>query len=140
MEPHSKHESDRTIALSDELLALLHAQRAAQRVERLRAGALWSDLGYVFATETGTPVDGRNLLRSLAGAGKKAGLPHVTIHDLRHAMATFMLAEGCEAKTVSDTLGHKSVAFTLDVYAHPSSESKRAAMREHSATLSTLGI
>jgi hypothetical protein len=39
-------------------------------------------------------------------------------HDLRHAMATHGLAEGISPKVVSERLGHSSVAFTLQVYAH----------------------
>lgn len=38
-------------------------------------------------------------------------------HDLRHTFATEALRAGMNAKTISEALGHASVAFTLDVYA-----------------------
>ena len=39
-------------------------------------------------------------------------------HDIRHTFATVALAEGVDYKTLSAMLGHYSVAFTLDTYAH----------------------
>lgn len=43
-------------------------------------------------------------------------LPPVRFHDLRHGAATMLIAAGCDAKFVSEVLGHASVAFTRDVY------------------------
>ncbi len=48
----------------------------------------------------------------------KAGVPTIRFHDLRHTAASLMVRQGISAKTVSDRLGHKDVAFTLRVYAH----------------------
>ena len=47
-----------------------------------------------------------------------AGLPAIRLHDLRHTHATLLLRWGYNAKVVSERLGHHSVAFTLDTYAH----------------------
>jgi integrase len=44
--------------------------------------------------------------------------PRVRFHDLRHTHATQLLAAGVNIKVVSERLGHASVAFTLDTYAH----------------------
>lgn len=41
----------------------------------------------------------------------------VTVHDLRHTYATLALQNGIDVKTVSQTLGHATAAFTLDIYA-----------------------
>jgi len=49
---------------------------------------------------------------------KEAGLPRLRFHDLRHSHASFLLAAGANVKVVSQRLGHASVAFTLDTYAH----------------------
>ncbi len=40
------------------------------------------------------------------------------MHDLRHAFATSLLVAGVHPKIVSETLGHASTAFTMDVYSH----------------------
>jgi integrase len=39
-------------------------------------------------------------------------------HDLRHTYATLSLQAGIPAKVVSERLGHKSIAITLDTYSH----------------------
>ena len=49
---------------------------------------------------------------------KRAGLPRVRFHDLRHTFATLALQNGVDIKTVSGMLGHFSAGFTLDTYAH----------------------
>ena len=47
---------------------------------------------------------------------KEAGLPHIRFHDLRHTFATYALASGVDAKTLSGILGHTNASFTLDTY------------------------
>ena len=49
---------------------------------------------------------------------RKAGLPNIRFHDLRHTCATLLLTKGVHPKIVSEMLGHSSVSITLDVYSH----------------------
>jgi integrase len=49
---------------------------------------------------------------------KRAGLPPVRFHDLRHTCATLLLGRGVNPKIVSELLGHSTVAITLDLYSH----------------------
>jgi hypothetical protein len=51
-------------------------------------------------------------------ARRAAGLPHFRLHDLRHFMATEMLAAGVPIATVSQRLSHARASTTLNVYAH----------------------
>lgn len=47
------------------------------------------------------------------------GLPRsLTFHSLRHTHATWCLARGVDARTLSERLGHADVATTLRIYAH----------------------
>jgi integrase len=39
-------------------------------------------------------------------------------HDLRHASASLLLADGVDVKTVQSRLGHSAAAVTMDIYAH----------------------
>jgi len=48
----------------------------------------------------------------------EAGLPKMRFHDLRHSMATILLAVGVHPKVVQERLGHSSIAITLDTYSH----------------------
>lgn len=52
-----------------------------------------------------------------AYAIKRAGVPRITPHDLRHSAATFVVSVGANVKVVQKMLGHSSAAMTLDTYA-----------------------
>jgi integrase len=49
---------------------------------------------------------------------RRAGLPDIRFHDLRHTCATLLLTQGVHPKIVSEMLGHPSIAITLDTYSH----------------------
>lgn len=49
---------------------------------------------------------------------KRAGLPHIRFHDLRHTFATLALQNGVDVKTLSCMLGHYDAGFTLRTYTH----------------------
>jgi integrase len=72
----------------------------------------------VLTTTSGTPLEPRNVNRHFASALKAAGLPHQRFHDLRHACATLLLAQGLDLKAVQEVLGHTSIRTTGDLYAH----------------------
>jgi integrase len=58
---------------------------------------------------------------------KKAGLPNIRFHDLRHTAATLLLLAGIHPKVVSEMLGHSSVTITLSIYSHVTPAIHRAA-------------
>jgi integrase len=49
---------------------------------------------------------------------KRAGLPDMRFHDLRHTCATLLLRQGVNPKFVQELLGHRDVSVTLNVYSH----------------------
>jgi integrase len=49
---------------------------------------------------------------------RKAGLPRIRLHDVRHSYATAGLRAGVDAKVMSERLGHANVAITQDLYQH----------------------
>ena len=53
-----------------------------------------------------------------------AALPRIRFHDLRHTFATMALQNGVDVKTVSSMLGHYSAGFTLDTYAHVTTDAQ----------------
>ena len=64
-------------------------------------------------------MNARNLIsRSFKLILKRAGLPDIRLHDLRHTCATLMLCEGVHIKLVQELLGHATVSITLDTYSH----------------------
>ena len=74
------------------------------------------------------PVEPRALQYRFAAILKKANLPSVHFHSLRHAFATNCIALGFDVKTLSEILGHSSVEITLNRYVHSSLDRKRACM------------
>lgn len=44
---------------------------------------------------------------------KRAGLSPIRLHDLRHSVASILLAQGVHPKVVSEQLGHATIALTL---------------------------
>src|SRR5207302_5525345 len=110
--------SRRTLRIPQIALKAFRAQRAKQSEERLLAGAKWNDLGLVFASFIGTPLDARNVVRRFHRALTKAGLPHLRFHSLRHSCASLLLTQHVPARTVMDVLGHSEIRLTMDTYSH----------------------
>lgn len=60
---------------------------------------------------------------------KKANLPSINYHAIRHMFATNCVKAGFDVKTLSELLGHCSVETTLNRYVHSSMERKAECMR-----------
>ena len=71
-----------------------------------------------------SPGTAYNHLKTLL---KRAGLPSIRFHDLRHTFATHALASGVDAKTLSGILGHTQASFTLDTYTHVTGDMQKRA-------------
>ena len=84
---------------------------------------------WVFPGPTGGPMSPDSVLHMLHRVLKRAGLPRVRFHDLRHTFATLALQNGVDIKTVSGMLGHFSAGFTLDTYAHVTTAAQKEAAR-----------
>jgi integrase len=102
------------------VVAALKAQRAQQKAEREAAGGHWENtLELVFTTEVGTSLDPSNVRGTYSRLARAAELEHLHPHMLRHAAASLLSAAGVPIEDISDTLGHRSVAVTAEVYRHP---------------------
>lgn len=111
-------------------------RRAAQAEERLRVGAAWEDNDLLFANEVGRTIAAGNLLRrSFEPLLKRAGLPRIRFHDLRHTNATLLLEQGIHPKIVSERLGHTRISTTLDLYSHVTPAMQRQAADAFDAIL-----
>ena len=117
-QPKTKH-SRRSIVLPGRAVRALQAHATAQKRMRLAAGPGWADHGLVFTDEWGMPLYGGHMTeRYLKPLLRRAGLPEIRFHDLRHTAATLMLGQGVNPKIVSEMLGHTGVQITLDRYSH----------------------
>lgn len=109
--------SRRALLAPDSLLEELKAHRVAQLERRMKLGADWQDHNLVFPSATGTPLDGRNVLRVLHRAQAVAEVKRTSLHRLRHSAATYMLSQGVDMNVISSILGHSSTAITREFYA-----------------------
>ena len=103
----------RTLPLSADAIDVLKAQKN-------KAGSS----EWVFPSPTGGPLSPDSVLHMLHRVLKRAGLPRIRFHDLRHTFATMALQNGVDVKTVSSMLGHYSAGFTLDTYAHVTTDAQ----------------
>jgi integrase len=67
------------------------------------------------------------LRRHFHPAFKKAGLPRIRFHDLRHTYASLLIEQGENIKYIQTQLGHASPSITMDVYAHLMNSTNQAA-------------
>ena len=115
----------RTLPLSADAIDVLMQQR------RKTGNSEW-----VFPSPTGGPMSPDSVLHMLHRVLKRAGLPKVRFHDLRHTFATMALQNGVDVKTVSSVLGHYSAGFTLDTYAHVTTDAQLKAAQTMGSILS----
>jgi len=76
----------------------------------------------------GQPFDPRRVAERAKAAWTDRGLDGLGLHDCRHTYASFMIASGCNAKSLSTYMGHANIATTFDRYGHlmPGNESEAA--------------
>lgn len=123
----------RVVPLGANTVRLLTAHRTAAKERALSFGARLSKQAFIFsddpASRTPWKVDTfkhRYLkLRREPGAGPDTA--GINFHQLRHYVATQLIAAGVDPRTVADRLGHSRPSTTLDMYAAPVSEMGRTA-------------
>jgi integrase len=119
VEPKSK-QSRRVVPLAPLAITALRRHRAHQTEERLASGVGGSYDGLVFVTRSGHPYHRGQVLRALHEALSRAGLPKVRLQDLRHGVASILLAQGVSPRLVMELLGHSTITLTMNTYSHVS--------------------
>lgn len=108
-EQDSAKSKDRYVSLNKTAIAAL---------EKLKAKNYKGENSFVISPEN-KPVALHNLLNNYIAVCKKAEIENPQgLHTLRHTFASMLFRKGVDAKTVSELLGHASVAFTLNTYVH----------------------
>jgi integrase len=90
--------------LAPQVLEVLRAHRARQAAERLAWGVDYTDSGLVITTEDGRPLHPETLSGLFVRQAKRAELPPIRLHDLRHSVASILLAQGVHPKVVREQL------------------------------------
>lgn len=128
--PTKTARSRRSLPLPGIVVELLHKQADQQAKWRVDAGGAYAELGYVFSTPIGTPMDPRNCTRVVQKACVDAGLRKVRLHDFRHGCVSVLLELGVPPRTVMEIVGHSALEMTMNVYGHVNLSAKREAMNQ----------
>jgi integrase len=117
--PPKTSKSRRKIFLSRKSVEALRRHRENQETEKEAVADRWHDDDLVFCSSVGTPLSRHNVRsRSFKPLLRRAELPAIRFHELRHTCATLLLSKNIHPKLVQELLGHASISTTLDTYSH----------------------
>lgn len=117
----------RQVPLSSLVVSALRAYKAEQDRRREEAGPAWVDHDLVFDDGLGEYWRPSTFSAALSAAARRAGIPHLTPHALRHTFASIVYDRTGDMKLVQELLGHSTLAVTADIYTHTFEARKRKA-------------
>lgn len=121
-----KNDKSRILTPASDVMKLLKRVQLEQKKNRLKAGGAWDNpMNLVFTNELGGHLVAYTVYNNFKKIAEQIGIPSTRFHDLRHTYATLSLQNGDDIKTVSENLGHATVAFTLDTYGHVTEKMKQ---------------
>jgi integrase len=109
---------ERAIMLPQPVSEILVAYRTEQTRVRAKAGPAWQEHDLVFCTPQGKQLGPGDVRQRFYRLLKRAGLPRIHIHDLRHSAATLMRSMGVDLKVIQEILGHSTLDMTANIYSH----------------------
>ena len=108
-------------------MKLLREHKRTQQAQQLKAGPAWERSNLVFTDALGGHLSHSTLAHTFKRIARRIGLPEARFHDIRHSYAVAALRSGIDIKTVQESLGHHTAAFTLDTYAHVTERMRKEA-------------
>ena len=114
----TKTDRVRRLALDAETARVVFEHRARCAERLAMAGLSVQVTAFVFSGETdgSKPWRPDSVSRRFSRMCKEIGLENVHLHDLRHYVATRLIAAGVDVRTVATRLGHASPSTTLNIY------------------------
>ena len=119
VEKEPKTESSKcVIAISDKLISVLTDYKQWYDAYQYDMGDRWQGAGRLFVAEEGKRLYPGTIDNWVHKICDEAGLPHRTVHSLRHTNITMQIAAGVPLVTVSGRAGHARTSTTTDIYSH----------------------
>jgi integrase len=109
---------ERTISISEQLIKILNKQHQEYIVFKSNTEEFIDMDLVIYNLKNGKTVFPGNLTKRYIDDVKRAGLPHIRFHDMRHTHATLLIQQNINVKVISERLGHSKIGVTLDVYSH----------------------
>ncbi len=112
-----KSKASRTIDPAPAVIEVLKKVKEQQRVWQTECRGAWDNPDdLVFTNEIGGHLCHFTVYKHFKKIVDSIGLHDVRFHDMRHTFAVLSLETGADMKTVSQTMGHATVAFTMGKY------------------------
>ena len=119
--------SNRTLYMDNYLCQILSDIKQQQEKNRRFLGDMYNENDYVEVDETGKPVNPGYLSSRFRKCIITNELPHITLHGLRHSVASIANEAGITLFNISKMLGHSSPDVTGKVYTHLFDETNKEA-------------
>lgn len=110
-------ESAKAIPLTAGLIKILKRRKKVVAQNKLLFGAQYKDHDLVFCKEDGSPINPKTLYNNFKKFTRSIGI-EMRYHDLRHNLASLLLAEGYSIKMIQEILRHTTSVITTDLYLH----------------------
>jgi integrase len=94
--------------------------------------------GFVFRNKIDRPIDPTTLYATFRYLQRVNNMPYITVHEIRHTVATMLKDQGVSPRDAQSLLGHSCIATTLSIYTHTSKENKTNAIDNISAGLAKI--
>jgi integrase len=108
----------RRAILPSSLVQSLREHKGNQIREREFLGTAYEDNDLVFAMPDGKAVVPWTLTKSFSHLVRRAGIPYIRLHDVRHTHASLLAKHGVPIEVASKRLGHAQVGITYERYVH----------------------
>ncbi|MCK9357340.1 MAG: site-specific integrase [Dehalococcoidia bacterium] len=108
----------RRVPLTPSCALVLRQHRDEQQKLRTSLRSSLAADDFVFTRPEGGPLDPSTVSKAFGAILRKARLPKMPLHGLRHTHATHLLTSGVHPKVVQERLGHASIRETMDTYSH----------------------
>lgn len=123
--------SNRIVMIRQSLANDLREHMKYQNQNKLALKELYHhDLNLVISKNDGMYIPKSSLFNAFSRILKKAGLPNIPIHKLRHTYCVIMMEAEADMKFIQEQLGHESKKITEEVYAHISKKLEKKNMKK----------
>lgn len=117
--------SYRTLRVPDEIMEELAVRKRLNDVRKDQMGDAYIDNDYISCQKSGLPHSLSAFNTALTKLCRRSGLPHITVHGLRHMYASILMEQGVPLIKISALLGHSSVSTTFEYYCEVMDESDK---------------
>lgn len=115
--PPKSRNGIRKVPIDEGTVKVLSRHRIQQGKEKLLHGEGYNPENLAFCTGVGTRILYIIAYSAFKCVSRRAGLPYITIHGLRHTHATFLLRHGHSVNLVAERLGDDPKTI-MGTYAH----------------------